>query len=372
MKPQRINLPPLLWYAIIWVGTDLLLIKCFPDAGSSRAFWATGLLAAVVLGIRPRKQTARKIKILLLFAALGCLSGFRGSALLHKSTTPAGSDLRITALQQRFSTQVSQLLMRQAFSPPQASVLTALLCGERSQLDSHIRQDFQRSGVAHLLALSGLHVGIFYRSLQRLFFFLPGKFGGPARCRGLLCLIFLWGYALLTGLSPSIARAVIMCTCYEISGWREEPKNGLSALAISAMLITLCNPLAPCAVGFQLSFLAMLGIFLVNPFLEQLIPKPGSGGLPRQLLFRLWQTISITLSCQLITLPLLLHYFHAFPLSFQLANLLGAPLVSWIIQTAPWVLLSGHLWPDAEAISLALKIPLDWLLKIVSIIHQFS
>lgn len=321
----------------------------------------------------------RLIRILLASMVFGLILGTHAQLLERLPERSSPSAIFFKNLQTKTSEALHAKLAGSGFSEAETGVLIALVCGNKDNLEQKTRQNFQQTGVAHLLALSGLHIGIIYNLLQKIFFFLPGFGGRWAKIRGALTLTLLWLYALITGMTASISRAVLMCSCYEISGWQEEPKNGLHALSVSALLLICFDPRAPLDLGFQLSYLAMLGIFLIHPLLETLFekqwPDPPVTGV-RQWVFktlnRLWKVLSLTLSCQLSTLPILLTKFKSFPLAFQLANLLAAPLTAWIIQSLPGVLLLEHLFPSWDSPIQAVHVPLKLLLKIVETIRHFS
>lgn len=249
-------------------------------------------------------------------------------------------------------------------------IAVALITGDRSRIPEEIQADFRNSGTFHLLALSGLHIGILYRMLQRLLWWLPGLAGIRARVRSLLILSALWLYAAATGLSPSIFRAVLTATCYEAGQWREEPGNGVHALSVSALIISAIDPGAPREAGFQLSFLAMAGIFFLNPPLEELI-CPFLNRLPTALRIpvrRIWSLLSVSLACQTATLPLTLPLFGTFPLSFQLANLLAAPLTALSLQLLPVALLMERIFPFSGPDGGLALFPLRLLATVVSLL----
>ena len=371
MKQSAIVVPKLFWLALCWIGTQLCLLQLIPSSCARWLALGCATMGSFALVVKIKGNTARQLRLLLLFASLGGLSASRGLEPLHPTKWPDW--------QTQFATRLHQRLQQQAFDSTECGLLVALICGDKQWLEKQTKRQFQHSGVAHLLALSGLHIGLLFQLLKRLFFFLPGQGGTLAHWRGAASLILLWFYAGCTGLSPSILRAVIMCTLYEIGHWKETPSNGLQALSVSAILIALGNPLAPSQLSFQLSFLAMLGIFFIHPILSKITRQTSDGATQNTLQRRLkqgsrmiWSSISITLSCQIATLPLVLARFHSFPLSFQLANLLTAPLTAWIIQILPVCLLGYRLWPEAELFHDLIGIPLSWLLKIVSIIPRFS
>ncbi|MCS7194886.1 MAG: DNA internalization-related competence protein ComEC/Rec2 [Meiothermus sp.] len=211
-------------------------------------------------------------------------------------------------------------------SPPAAALVAALTLGERRDLGSTY-EEFQRAGLAHALALSGLHVGIL-----AAFFVLVLYRLGPWRylaALGLL-LFYLW----LVGPQPSLVRAVIMAGVVLVGLFLGRGKAGLlPALALALFIHLSLEPHVIFSLSAQLSYLAVLGIALVLPRLPRL-----SGW--RQWL---WASLSITLAAQVLILPLLLHHFHQLPLISPLANLLVLPLLNLLVPLGFLKLLTGSL-----------------------------
>lgn len=206
-------------------------------------------------------------------------------------------------------------------SDPKANgILKALVTGDKGGIPAELKDAFRFSGTMHLLALSGLHVGVIYGIFRRM------KIKGPIV---ILLMIF---YALFTGASPSICRAVLMASVYEIGEMVRREKNGLNALAISSLIITLINPSAPSTISFQLSYSAMLGILIAYPHLksaDQLLPS-----IP--FITKIWDLTSISVACQLFTAPLTIFYFGTFPLMSLVSNIMTTPLTSLIMSIAPF------------------------------------
>ena len=206
------------------------------------------------------------------------------------------------------------------------AILRALAIGDRSGLSRELRAAWRDSGAMHLLALSGLHVGLLYALLHRLLSLLGGS--RPARLlRSVVVLGLLWTYALITGLSASIARAVLMITFYEISAFVTGGRDGLSALAGSAFLLVLFDPESPRDIGFQLSYTAVLSILLLHPRLKRLLHTRS------RLLTRVWELLSVSLCCQATCGLLAWFYFGNFPAYFLLTTLLAIPLTTLVMYT---------------------------------------
>lgn len=211
-------------------------------------------------------------------------------------------------------------------------LVKALLIGDRSGLNREITGIFRTSGAAHLLALSGLHLGILY--LMLLWITAPLGNGRASRIvRFLLIVSASCFYSLLTGAAPSIVRAFLFIllneTC-KLTGREREPLRVLLAgLTIQLAL----KPGVIASVGFQLSYLAMAGIYLTYPMLESWYPASGNRRLDRWNPFRrIWKAASLTISCQLCTAPVAWFHFRTFPQYFLLTNLIAMPLTSVIMM----------------------------------------
>lgn len=209
-----------------------------------------------------------------------------------------------------------------------APLVKALLTGDRGDLSKEITGIFRDSGAAHILALSGLHLGVLYIILARL----ASPLGNSLTARKLRYSLIISAalfYSVMTGASPSIIRAFLFITINEtckILGRKRSPVRVLlGALTIQLAL----KPDVITSVGFQLSYLAMAGIYLLYPVLERIYPSAGGSGLSGFDPFRkIWNTAMLSVSCQVFTGPLAWHYFHTFPKYFILTNLVALPLTS--------------------------------------------
>lgn len=218
----------------------------------------------------------------------------------------------------------------------EGGILAAIAIGDRSSVDRSLRNDFRKSGAMHLVAISGLHVGVLYFFLNASLLFLGRRRWG-AIIRKLLVLMLLWAYAIISGLSSSILRAVIMISVYETGELCGSRRNLLRALAVSALITSLFNPEAPFQIGFQLSYGAMASIHFIFPHLNGLLECRSS------ILQKIWDTVSLSISCQLFTSPLVWFYFGTFPKFFMITNLLAIPLTSFCIYLAPIALITRNL-----------------------------
>ena len=207
----------------------------------------------------------------------------------------------------------------------QLKVASALLLGYRENLDKELVKSYASAGAMHVLAVSGLHVGILYLLLTRIFSFLKkvkkvknGKF-----ILTILIVSFLWFYAIMTGLSASVMRATTMFSFIVIGNELLNRKTSIyNTLAVSAIILMIINPFIVYQVGFQLSYVAVVGIVYLQPKLNRLFYS-------RYKLVRgVWAITCVSLAAQIATFPLSLHYFHQFSTYFFISNLIVIPASS--------------------------------------------
>ena len=203
-------------------------------------------------------------------------------------------------------------------------VAGALTLGLREKLGDEIKQSYRVSGAVHILAISGLHIGILYIVLFYSLSFLKRRRWGKI-VFVLVIMTALWFFALLTGLSPSVLRASTMFSFVLIGQTLSRYSNVYNSLAISAFILLFINPLLIFNVGFQLSYCAVLGIVILQPRLHNLMRS------------RLWLVdkisglVAVSIAAQLATFPLSLYYFHQFPVYFWLTNIIVIPLTTLIL-----------------------------------------
>ena len=215
------------------------------------------------------------------------------------------------------------------------AIISALTIGDKSKLTREIKATYNAAGVSHILALSGLHIGILSMILSWLFYPLRRVCGGKW-IASFLIVGLLWGFAFLSGLSPSVIRAVTMFSAYVVASiFSEDRFSGFSALTLTAFIMLIYQPMYLFDVGFQLSFMAVLGIFLFYPLIDSLFV------VRNKIVAYLWNIISLSLSAQLATLPLILYYFGTFPVYFLLSNLVVAPIAVFILSATLLALALG-------------------------------
>lgn len=229
---------------------------------------------------------------------------------------------KITALESR--AYLLEVINRFLPDKEAVAVVKAMVLGQRSALDRTLRQAYADAGVMHVLAVSGLHVGMVFFLMSLLFAPLQHSLGKRIFWLALTLLV-LWCYAWLTGLAPSAQRASVMFSIIAIGKAIQRRGNIYNSIGISAFILLLIDPLLIRQVGFQLSYLAVLGIVYLQPRISAWY-QPGNAFKKK-----LWELFSVSLAAQLATFPLGLYYFHQFPTYFFIGNFLAVPLAFCIL-----------------------------------------
>jgi len=228
------------------------------------------------------------------------------------------------------------------------SVLKALLVGERSDIPAELKMVFYRSGVGHILAISGLHIGIiatvsFFIFRWLLSFIKPLLWNAWTRkSAALLTLIPVWAYGLLAGMSPSTLRAVIMVSIFLAALLLEKDQDSFNTLAVAAFLILILNPPSLFSISFQLSFTAVFSILLGHDRIGPLYAQKQTG-LRQKFQQRFIAFVLVSVFAIIGTLPLVMHYFNRVSLVGLLGNLIAIPVIGFVV--VPLGLLSVFLYP---------------------------
>jgi competence protein ComEC len=267
-----------------------------------------------------------------------------------------GSKLKSFALQLR--TSILDILRSQLGDNDEYMVAAAIVAGYRTALDSDLRQTFANAGAMHVMCVSGLHVGIIFIILSSLLKFLSDKKLFQRILKVILILAFIWFYALLTGFSASVLRASTMFS-FVAAGMMVQRKIPIyNSLAASAFLLLLFNPVYIFQVGFQLSYLAVIGIVALFPHIQKLIPAK------EKIFIKIRDLIAVSIAAQIATTPISLYYFNQFPNYFILTNIIVVPLAGFIIYTAIPALLFNNLQFAGDVFA--------WLLGVLMKIMNFS
>ncbi|WP_250631407.1 ComEC/Rec2 family competence protein [Rhodoflexus caldus] len=242
-------------------------------------------------------------------------------------------------------------------SPMEAGLASALIIGLKDELDETLLRAYAATGIMHVLAVSGLHVGILFTILSFVLKPLQNHPQGKYAFAGIVLLV-LWSYALITGLSPSVMRAALMFSLLNVGQLLFGRRNSsFNTLALSAVILLAYDPLMLFQVGFQLSYAAVAGIMYFYPRFYRLWESR------YWLTDRIWQITCVSVAAQLATFPLGIYYFHQFPNYFLLSNLFAIPLAFFI--------LSGGLAVLAFSWNNFLAELLGWMLKWLAWLNNY-
>lgn len=330
--PKRFYAAPKRFYAASnWLQPPLRAPGSY--ARYSRLFIASALISLSLLGaLRSAESFAVSAESL-----AGSAEGARKaqSAANAKSTANAKSAGQrhsgMTPMQQR----IALYLKSKMGDNSQSAILTAFVTGSKESIGKSTKETFRSSGAAHLLALSGLHVGILFMILNRI----TALFSLTLAARRMRVLVVVGctaAFLAITGFIPSLARAIIMaaiCSIAKVWGYRIARAE---TLVITAFLLICYNPQVVASIGFQLSFAAMAGIMLIMPTLSESLKRVmerwrGRGMASRTICWcaeRIAAPLLLTISCQITTLPLCLYYFQSFSNYYLITNLIAIPVVA--------------------------------------------
>lgn len=339
---------------------------------------ATSLLVALTLTVITSADR-RQAEILLLFLTTGVFCA--STSTLTSLGAVAGKPL-FAGLAADFRSMISSIPFPHEGTAP---LVNALLTGDRSSLDSSVMNSFRDSGASHILALSGLHLGIIYGILLKVTSIF-GKHPTVKAFRSLIIISLCGIYTLATGASPSLVRAFLFILVNETARLTHRSNNPLRVYCAALFIQTAINPQVISSTGFQLSYLAMAGIFLLYPALKKWYPQEEAAGdmliekgagltesdvlegvmidkgccsarrcwtswmktivsaAPR----KIWDAAALTISCQVFTGPLAWWKFGTFPKYFLLTNLLSLPLTSavMLLSVSTSVLFAIGICPD--------------------------
>lgn len=339
---------------------------------------ATSLLVALTLTVITSADR-RQAEILLLFLTAGVFCA--ATSTLTSLGAVAGKPL-FAGLAADFRSMISSIPFPHEGTAP---LVNALLTGDRSSLDSSVMNSFRDSGASHILALSGLHLGIIYGILLKVTSIF-GKHPMVKAVRSLIIISLCGIYTLATGASPSLVRAFLFILVNETARLTHRSNNPLRVYCAALFIQTAINPQVISSTGFQLSYLAMAGIFLLYPALKKWYPQEEAAGdmliendagltesdgleggmidkgccrasrcwtswmktivsaAPR----KIWDAAALTISCQVFTGPLAWWKFGTFPKYFLLTNLLSLPLTSavMLLSVSTSVLFAIGICPD--------------------------
>jgi competence protein ComEC len=220
----------------------------------------------------------------------------------------------ITGYSLRLRQRLVEKFKRNMHNPEAIAVASTLILGYKADLSNEVLQAYSKTGTIHVLSVSGAHVAIIFILLNLLLGFLE-KIRYGKLLKAILIITLIWCYSLLSGFSPAVCRAAVMITMVIIGKTYSRNINTLNILALSAFLLLLYDPLFITDVGFQLSYLAVFGLIVLQPVVYKWLD------LKNKWLDKLWALCSVSIAAQVITFPLSAFYFHQFPVYFLISNL---------------------------------------------------
>lgn len=237
----------------------------------------------------------------------------------------------------RIQQYFAQIFAKSGLSGDEYNIITAILLGDDDNMNPALKSSYASAGVSHILCVSGMHVGIIFMILN--FLLHPLDFSKPGRLfKSVFLMLFIWLYACITGLSPSVRRAASMFSFVTIGGLLRRNTNIFHSLFASLFILLIINPLLLFDLGFELSYLAVFGIVIFQKKIYELWePK-------NRILQYFWNLISVSIAAQISTFPISIYYFGQFPNYFLLANL-SVIALSFVVVVSGVALLSVSFIP---------------------------
>ncbi len=260
---------------------------------------------------------------------------------------------KISILAERVRHNLLQIYADAKISDDELAALSAMTLGEKNLLSKSTREVFSDAGVSHILALSGLHLGIIYSLLQFLL-----TFGGRLRRMRIpaqiLILLFIWTFVFVAGIPQSLLRAAVMYSVVSLDIMLRRNSISLGNLYFAAFVILLFSPFSLFDIGFQLSFVS---VFCIIKFVRTIAPARTMSTFAG----KIWGLVAVSLCAQIGVAPLIAYYFHNFPTYFILSNLVAVPLTSCIVACGFALLAFSWIPFLASAIATALEFILSCL-----------
>lgn len=224
-----------------------------------------------------------------------------------------------------FRERIIKNLKKHPFSKDELAIINALFLGKRNDINATTLNKYSDAGAIHILAISGLHIGILLLFFNLIFKPLE-RFKNGALFKTGIIVILLWCIALITGLSPSVMRAVTMFSILQFTTVLKRPSNIYNTLAVSAFVLLITKPILLFDVGFQLSYTAVIAIVTIQPLAIKLwCPK-------NKIVNYFWNILAVSIAAQIGVFPLSLFYFHKFAGLFWLTNLLIIPIIGVVLS----------------------------------------
>jgi competence protein ComEC len=246
---------------------------------------------------------------------------------MDHSKVDDGEPSRIERTQQYFLHQRTLLLERlqsAGLSDDQYAVVAAMALGDKSTLTHQLKETYSKTGASHILALSGLHLGIIYALLSML---VVGR--RWQMITQVAIILSIWAFVFLVGMSASVVRSAVMLTVYALLAIGHRRKMSVNTLAFTAIIMLLVTPRALFDVGFQMSFMAVFSILLFVPLFYR--PFSAEYLMTHRLVSWLWGMVAVSIAAQIGVAPLIAYYFGRFSCYFLLTNFIVIPAATVIL-----------------------------------------
>lgn len=318
---------------------------------------ATVLVVAAILLVRPKGRYTNGL-LMLSIAIVGILCGIMITAVngREEEHNEPGWKNNIEAGAAAVRGKVIDVFRTNGVDGDELAVISAMSLGEKQMLGRHLRSDYSKAGVAHILALSGTHLAIIY-------FVLTVIFGGHRVVSRFAIVGSVWCYVVIVGMPVSAVRAAVMLSMFTLAGVMRRGYDRMDVLVFTVFVMLLLNPLVLFDVGFQLSVMSVGGILVICPLLNGLLPTSFIRRHHR--IMKLWNMMTVSVSAQVATAPLVAYYFGSLPCWFVLSNFVAIPLATLLLYGTLAVV---ALWPVAVLQTLAVKAVemVAWTLNYIS------
>lgn len=243
------------------------------------------------------------------------------------------------------------IILKEKLSGDRYSIASALLLGHRNSINKDLQKQFANSGAIHVLAVSGLHVGIVIGVISLLFFWVPKSHDGLINFRNIFILVVVIFYALITGLAAPVVRSSLIFGLLLTGRLFQKKAYSLNLLAGAAFIMLLVNPYQLFMLSFQLSFMAVSSIIVFYPIISKWYR-------PRSFIDKyIWTLTAMSISAQVFILPLSLFYFHQFPVYFILSSIAAISIATVMIPVGGLVIILAFFNIDIQYLDLLL----NWL-----------
>ncbi|MBN1353214.1 MAG: ComEC family competence protein [Candidatus Omnitrophica bacterium] len=330
-----------------WIGVNgFVLVNIYGEAGHNFEYGDIVVLEGFLM--RPFSYAGKKTRFdyrkylahKRIYAVLNVKRGFFASKIASDSSLAANVLRGIYSMRDLLATRIERFL-----DPPHSAILTAILLGKRQKIPSYIKDLFIKTGTLHILAISGLHIGIIYFALRLILrIFRTGN-----ALSAILAVLFLAFFTMLTGARPSILRATVMFSIFALGAVMKRKISVYNTIGLSCLVILIANPNQVFGTGFILSYTAVLSVVYITPAFYRLFSLGPKRGFSKKIADRfksyILKSLSVSMAAWIGLLPLTAHYFGLFSPVVVIANIIVIPLLVLIMGCGILFISLGFLSP---------------------------